>query len=179
MSNNTREKAVEAAHLLNDLIGDFVVAVVTFKEYQNRLKDKPEWANGLVAANKMCLSYIILSFAKWIEFYSKYHRLFDGDLHKTCKELTKTLTDRGVKNFRNRCIGHVLDKKTKSPLFPSEVNKELMEIIGEDLESFSNWVHDVNGDIYPETVASIVEEARDFLAEKFDISHQEIMKQNL
>ncbi|MEN8135116.1 MAG: hypothetical protein ABFS18_06210 [Thermodesulfobacteriota bacterium] len=175
MPEITRNKAIEATHILNDLIGDFVVAVVTLKDYQKRLGGKAEWANGLVAANKMCLSFIVLGFDKWIEFFGHYHRLFDGELHANCKTLTKTFRNRGVTKFRNKCIGHVLDNKTKKPLFPSDVNQSLQKIIGEDLGAFLNWVHNIDGDQYPETVASIVEEARNYLAEEYDIPHKEIM----
>ncbi len=176
MSELSREEAIEATHILNDLIGDFVAGVVTLKDNQRRFSDEKKFANALIASNKMCLSHIIISFDKWLEFYKRYHRLFSGELHKTCKMLTKQITIREVEKFRDRCIGHVLDKDTNRPLFPSEVNEGLNKIIGNDIDIFLNWVHNTSGDKYPETVTSIVEECRDFLADSFKIPHSEIME---
>ena len=171
-----RNDAVDAVHILNDLIGDFVVSVVTLKENRRRFSEKKEMANALVASNKMCLSYMVLALDKWLEFYNKYHRLFSGELHSTCKTTTKLIRIREVEKFRDRCVGHVLDKDTNRPLFPSEVNNGLNKIIGKDINAFLNWVHNTSGDKYPESITSIVEECRDYLANKFSICHSEIME---
>ena len=171
MYKKTREDAIDAADILNDMVGDFVTGVMVFKLI-NTISDL---GSARTAAEKMCLSHLILSFDKWIEFYNQYHGLFEDQLHDECKSLKMALERRRVEDFRDRCIGHILDKKTKRPLHNSEILERLEKIVGNDLQSFLSWINNTDENVYPKTVVSIVEEARDYLIKEYKIKLEEFL----
>lgn len=170
MHKLTRKEAIDAVDILNDMVGDFVTGVMVFKLI-NTISDL---GNARIAAEKMCLSHIVLSFDKWIEFYKQYHSLFKDQLHDECKKLKMELERRKVEDFRDRCIGHIWDKKTKRPLPNSEILERLEKIVGSDLQTFLLWVNNPDN-IFPKTIVSIVEEARDYLVKEYKIKPDEFL----
>lgn len=174
MDSNNRAIAIQAVDVLNDFIGDCVASVMVLNEYVQILSGKKEQETALIAIHKMCLSYLVITLNKWLEFYDKYHSIIPSHLHNECKELTKDLKRRQVNEFRNKCVGHIWDKKNKRPLYNSEINESLNAIIGTSLSEFLNWVNNPYGNHYPNTVVSIIETVRNELAENYSISYEEI-----
>lgn len=136
MKNLTRNDAVDATDILNDFVGDFVSGVMVLIEYRTILLNDPVQKDALIAIQKMCLSHLILTLYKWLEFYEKYHSLFEGELKNECKELTKIIKSRNIDTFRNKCVGHIWDKDKKRPMYNSEIDKYLNKIMLYDIEKF-------------------------------------------
>lgn len=171
---NDRERAVEAIDILNDFIGDCVASVNVFRDYWNALKDDASRQNMLVAVHRLCMSYLLVTLDKWLEFYDRYHGLIPSDLHDECKKLMKELRSRKIEDFRDTCIGHIWNKKTKRPLYSSEIDVALKQITKGDINGFLKWVNDPNNNVFPSTIVSIVETVRDRIAREHNIDYQEI-----
>ncbi|MBU2875937.1 hypothetical protein [Marinobacter salexigens] len=177
MDYSKRNRAVHAIDLLNDFVGDCVASVMVLHEYRRILHGDEEQITALVAIQKMCLSYLILTLNKWLEFYDKYSAIIPDELRVECKALTKTLRQKKVNQFRNKCIGHIWDKTNQRPLHNSEINENLDIIVGDDLEGFLDWANNPKGNVYPNTFLSIVEELRNRLMKDYNCSYEEIKSQ--
>ncbi|MGC2457949.1 MAG: hypothetical protein WA435_08135 [Gallionellaceae bacterium] len=176
MSKDFRLQAVDAVDLLNDFVGDCVAGVMVLRSYQAGLKRHQNGGTALVAIHKMCISYIVLTLFKWLEFHEKYKSVIPDQHKKACKNLYKLLEQKGIRPFRHKCIGHIWDDDLKRPLFNSEIMTRLDNIIDNDLDKFLNWINDPTGNVYPNTVVSIVETLRDSLVQEHKIHENEIIK---
>ena len=173
MSATERNRAVEAVDILNDFIGDCVASVNVFSDYSEKFKSNN---TALVVIYRLCMSYLLLTLDKWLEFYDRYHKLIPADLHGECKQLTKELRSRNIEDFRNTCVGHVWNKKKKRPLYNSEIDAALERITKGDIPGFLKWVNDPSNNVFPATIVSIVETLKDRLSEEHKIDYAEIIK---
>jgi hypothetical protein len=173
-----RQTAIEAVDVLNDFISDCITPVNVYKNYFQYIIQKIDDINVrnnlLVSINRMCMSYLILTLDKWIEFYDRYNKIIPSDLHSECKNLKKELVAKDIRGFRHKHIGHIWDKKSKRPLYNSEIIHRFNEITQNDVEGFLKWVNDPSDNVFPKTVVSIVETVRDRLAQSFNIDYNEI-----
>ncbi len=176
MKDLTRTDAVDATDILNDFVGDLVSGVMVLIEYRAILLNDPAQKDALIAIQKMCLSHLILTLNKWLEFYEKYHSLFDGELKNECKELTKRIKNRNIDTFRNKCVGHIWDKNKKRPMYNSEIEKYLNKIMLNDIEKFLLWLNNPTRNEYPDSVVSIIEKCRESIVKKYNIGHDEILQ---
>jgi len=170
----TRERALDAVDVLNDFIGDFITSERAFRYFAGRLQRGEFSQESFVALQRMCISYIALAFAKVEEFWEHYHDIIPPDCRDECKKVLKEIRERKIKNFRNRCVGHIWDSKAKRPLRHSEVIAGIEQMSKSDFHGFLKWVNDPRGNAYPNTVVSIVETVRDKLAEKYGIRPEEV-----
>lgn len=175
MSTIDRKSAIDAVDLLNDLVGDISTGVMVFREYDQQYRAGHLTFPMMVGIQKMCFSHIILSLTKWLEIYKKYHFLFPPEAVTVCRNLNKVINQRKILNFRNVCIGHIWNKKTQSPLFLSEIMSRLEIIAGGNLTEFLKWLNNPEGNIYPNTVVSIIVKIRDKIVVKYKIKPDEVI----
>ena len=173
MDSGNRELALQAVGLLNGFIGDCVTSVKILHEYHALMADNAE-QETLLPVHKMCLSSLVLTLYKWLEFYDKYHIIIPDRLYGECRELTKDLTRRKIYDFRHTCLGHIWDKKNNRPLYNSELIERLNDIAGEDLFSFLDWISSPHRNQFPDTVVSIIETLRNELAASYSIAPREV-----
>ena len=176
MNTTNRQLAIDAADLLNDFIGDIVTGVMAFREYDQQYRRRLLPLNLMVPIQKMCLSHLMLTLSKWLEVHEKYHTIFPSQAASVCRELNKTIRQRGIPDFRNKCVGHIWDKQTGRPLVQSEIMSKLNTIIAGSLPDFLKWLNDPAGNIYPKTVVSIVEKIRDDIVAEHNIQPDEIIE---
>lgn len=172
-----RQTVIEAVDVLTDFISDCITPVNVYKyhfKYIQKIDDISVRNNLSVSINRMCMSYLILTLEKWIEFYDRYNKIIPSDLHSACKNLTKEIVAKDIRGFRNKHIGHIWDNKSKRPLYNSEILHRFNEITKNDVEGFLKWVNDPSNNVFPKTVVSIVETVRDRLAQSFNIDYNEI-----
>jgi len=117
----------------------------------------------------------MLTLSKWLEVHEKYHAIFPKETSPVCRELNKRIRLRGIPDFRNKCIGHIWDKKIGRPLVQSEIMTRLDAIVAGDLPAFFKWLNDPAGNTYPKTVVSIVEKIRDDIVAEHGIHPDEII----
>ena len=123
----------------------------------------------------MCISYIALAFAKLAEFWEHYHDLVPSECRDALKAVLKEMRRRGVKEFRNRCVGHVWDQKARRPLKHSEVLEAIEQMAEGDFPAFLKWVNDPANNDYPNTVVSVVETVRDKITAQFSVKPEEVV----
>ena len=167
--------AINAVDLLNDFIGDLITGVMVFREYNLAYQSRRLTLQQMVPIQKMCLSHLMLSLTKWLELYQRYHSIIPDECRDVCRSLNRTIRSKGIPEFRNKCIGHIWDKKRQRPLVQSEIMTQLETITGGNLPDFLTWINDPTDNSYPKSVVSIVERIRDLLTAAHRIAMQEVI----
>lgn len=179
MDNDSRERAIEAFWILNDFIGDLITGTRAF-EYFDTVKFKAGATDQILRNyNKMANSFIFLTLAKWIEFYDHYRILIPLEQQATCKQLKKELITRGVKDFRNKVVGHIWSTSEKRLLLPSEIENLDKEITGGDGNTFLKWINDPDKNHFGTTIVGTSEAVRDEIKKQWGLSEQELLQSTL
>lgn len=174
----SRERAIEAFWILNDIGGDLIVATRAF-EYFETTQFKGGASNQVFRIfNKMADSFLFLTLAKWIEFYDRYHFLIPPDARAICESLRNELERRGVREFRNRVVGHIWSKKHSRPLMPNEIEDLEKKITRGDAREFLRWINDPNNNHLGETIVGTSEFVRDAIKKKWALSEGELFLNN-
>jgi hypothetical protein len=175
MDNSSRERAIEAFWLLNDFIGDLITGTRAF-EYFDTAKFKAGATDQILQNyNKMVYRFIFSTLAKWIEFYDHYRMVIPPEQQMICKQLRNELVTRGVKDFRNKVVGHIWSTKQNRPLFPSEIENLEKRITGGDGSTFLKWINDPGNNRFGTTIVGTSEAVRDELKKKWVFSEQELL----
>lgn len=87
----------------------------------------------------------------------------------------REIKQKGVVEFRNKCIGHIWDKDQHRPLIHSEIVTRLDRLTGANLSGFMDWINDPKANTFPSTVVSIVETVRDTLMTQHGITQDEFI----
>lgn len=175
MTTSDRARAVDAADVLNDFIGDFITGVMVLHEYSKQHREGKLQLVQMIPIQKMCLSHLVLALAKFEEFWKHYHDLIPQEHRDACKSILKAMRTRKVSEFRNRCVGHIWDKGKQRPLAHSEVMTALEAIAVPDFAAFLSWINNPKANTYPLTVVSIVETVRDALVSAHSIQPEEFV----
>ena len=172
-----RQMAIEAVRIINNFVGDLVVSMQCIDEKQI---DKLELKDRLVrdTYRRMCYAFLLITLTKWCEVYRRYKSVLPIGCKSECKELTKTIEQRRIPDFRNNYIGHIWDKELKRPLLFEEIDKHLIDIGLDDEIGFLKWVNDPSNNTFPNTVVSVVEYVRDQLINDFALSDADLFVQN-
>lgn len=174
MRRSTRIHAIEAARLLNDFVGDLVIGsrAVAWLDIPSR---QPAVGEELkITVHRMCMWHVIVTLSKWQEVYDCYKGVFPKDVWKASDNLRAELELRGVRDFRNKVVGHILDKKTKQPIAADDISRKLEHIFKGSYESFLLWINNPAGNIFPETVVSVVEQIRDRIIQQHALTPAEL-----
>lgn len=174
----SRERAIEAFWILNDIGGDLIGATRGF-EYFETPKFKGGATDQVVRIfNRMADSFLFVTLAKWIEFYDRYHILIPPDARDICKSLRNELDRRGVREFRNKVVGHIWSKKHSRPLLPNEIEILDRKITKGDAREFLRWINDPNNNKLGGTIVGTSEFVRDAIKKKWSLSEQELFLNN-
>jgi len=170
-----RARAADAADVLNDFLGDFVTGVMVFREYSAHLQQGKLLWMQMVPIQKMCISNIVLAFAKFEEFWQHYSDVVPAEHRDACKQILKEVRERKITDFRNHCVGHIWNKQQRRPLAHSEVIAALEVMVKQNFPAFLKWVNDPHGNDYPKTVVSVIETVRDAICQQHQISPEELV----
>ena len=175
MDNSSRERAIEAFWLLNDFIGDLITGTRAFEYFDTAKFKAGATDQALRSYNKMAGSFIFLTLAKWIEFYNHYRMVIPSEQQTTCKQLRNELLTRGVKDFRNKVVGHIWSTNDNRPLLPSEIENLDRRITGGDESKFLKWINDSDNNHFGTTIVGTSEAVRDEIKKKWALSEQELL----
>jgi hypothetical protein len=175
MTTSVRESAVHAADTLNDFVGDLVSGAMLFREWHAQFAAGRVPEMLMVNVQKICVSHLVLALCKFVEFYKRFHQVLPSGHRETCKTLVCEINQRGIVEFRNKCVGHIWDKEQQRPLIHSEIMLRLTRLTDGDMSGFLNWINNPAGNQYPYTVVSVVEGVRDSLMQEYSISPDEII----
>lgn len=167
---DNRERAIEAILLLNDFGGDLICATRSFEYFDTFLFKADKSEQMLRLFNKMADTFLFVTLAKWIEFYDRYHLLITAEEKPICKKLRDELDRRGVREFRNKVVGHIWSRKHNRPLLPSETEELDKKITKGDPRSFLKWINDPRENRIGVTIVGTTEAVRDAIKEKWALS---------
>jgi hypothetical protein len=171
-----RARAIDAVDVLNDFIGDFVTGAMVLREYSRQHNENKLLLEQMIPIQKMCISYVVLAFAKFEEFWEHYHDFVPLENRDACKAVLKVVRIRKITEFRNRAVGHIWDRKTGRPLKHSEIMSAIAAIATPDLAAFLDWVNNPAINAGTSTVVSLIETIRDSIALKHNIEPDEIVR---
>ena len=175
MTDIDRRRAIDAADVLNDFIGEFATGVMVFRAYSaqfyaGRLSDE-----GMVGIQKMCVSQVVLTLAKFEEFWKRYRDVVPIEHHEACNGILKAIGTRKINKFRNQVVGHIWNRDEQRPLRLSEIMRALNSIVGPNFDSFLDWVHNPKANTYPSSIVSIIYVVRDAVMAVHSIRPEEIV----
>jgi hypothetical protein len=169
-----KQKAVEAFRVLNEFLGDLVVGIRSLELFESPAIAGRVSSGTLTSMRRMCLSHVLLTLSKFVEFYRYYRRQIPADCLAVCKNLQKELVGRGVVEFRNKRLGHIWDSDKNRPLTSQETDAYIDSIIAGDQAAFLKWVNNPHGNRFPATIVGIVEKTRDRIREENGFSDEDI-----
>lgn len=174
----SRERAIEAFWILNDIGGDLIGATRAF-EYFETLNFRGGATDQVTRIlNRMADSFLFVTLAKWIEFYDCYHVLIPPDARPICKSLRNELDKRGLREFRNTVVGHIWNKKHRRPPLQNEIENLDRKINKGDPREFLKWINDPNNNQLGETIVGTSEFVRDAIKKKWSLSEEELFLTN-
>jgi len=83
-------------------------------------------------------------------------------------------TKEGVREFRNKVVGHIWSKKHGRPLLPDEIEELDRKITKGDSKEFLRWVNDPNNNRLGVTIVGTSEAVRDAIKKKWSLSEKEL-----
>lgn len=170
-----RERAVEATRLLNSFLLDFVVGSRGLESFDCPAIAPSVSRTTAIGLNRMAISHLVVSLAKWAEFYRHYRAILPADVRDACLALHDQIIARGIIDFRNTVIGHILDDDTKRPLTSREIDERLERVITGNREDFLRWINNPVANTFPHSVVAITEHVRDRLRREYGIRDEEIV----
>lgn len=94
-----------------------------------------------VGLSRLSTTHLVLALAKWMEFYEHYTSLVPSHTGGAAKKFCKDIKARGVRDFRNKTVGHLWDDQVKTPLSTDELNQRLEKVIGSDEQECNGWIY--------------------------------------
>ena len=108
------QDAIDAVDTLNDLIGDLIAGTTVLRDYHQQYRTGGSVSlEQMTDVQKMCLSHLVLAFAKLLEFWERYHQLVPNKHRADLKALNDTLKRKGVRDFRNKVSPAARDDRRK------------------------------------------------------------------
>jgi hypothetical protein len=175
VTGSLRDNAVHAVDTLNDFVGDFVGGVMLFREWEIQFKAGRVPEMLMVNVQKICLSHLVLGLCKFVEFYERFRNVIPFEHRDVCKGLVREIKQKGVVEFRNKCVGHIWDTSLHRPLIHSEIMTRLNRLTSCNLSGFLDWINNPKANTFPSTVVSIIETVRDALMSQHGITQDEII----
>lgn len=173
---SSRSRAIEAFWILNDFVGDLIGATHAFEYFDGQNFKAGASDQVLRIYNRMVDAFLFLTLAKWIEFFDRYNLLIAQEQREVCRQLRDELDRRGVREFRNKVVGHIWSKKHRRPLLSSEIEKLDKRITDGDGSGFLKWINDPNNNRLGATVVGTSEAVRDEIKKRWSLSEQELLR---
>jgi hypothetical protein len=141
MTDQKRETAVHAADTLTDLIGDLCGGTMLFRYWINEFQQGHLPEMLMINVQKICVSHLVLALYKFVEFHQRFHEVIPPEHRQACKTLLREIAQKGVEQFRNKCVGHIWDSEHRRPLIHSEIMKRLDRLTAGNMPEFLNWIN--------------------------------------
>ncbi len=165
-----RERTIrEAFRLANDMHLDLIVATGLYRKLGGFDEELIRVGGG-----RLCLFGIVLTLAKWTEFYDRYRNVLPASVGEKAKKLKKEVVSRGIRGFRNTVVAHVFDKGTGRALTNPEVEQRLQSIAKCDLAGFLTWINDIDGQSDTGSVVQTIESIREGIKTEHGLSDKDL-----
>ena len=153
----------EAVSILNMLILDTMVGLRSLDIF-SAIDDKRALSVNMRAGlTRLSTTHLVLALAKWMEFCERYKNLIPERTAANAKTVYKNLRRRGVRDFRNKVVGHIWDKDVGKPLSQEDTQEWLARVIGPDEAAFNRWIYNPGATDRTSHLVGLTEEIRDAL----------------
>lgn len=194
-----RQRAIDAFRLANRFLCDLVIGAGFPEFYDILLKhaglDKKAEDEQKLHVGRMVHSYLIITLAKYLEWYARFKDIIPRESREGCKNLYVKLSEKWqLRKFRNKVVAHILDDDTGKPLTYEEEDKliqEFMDKVKEDLKGsmplgewekieeipseldiFCLWINSQGAN--PQDPTSTIEKARDAIRKRYNLTDEEL-----
>lgn len=134
-----RATAVECARLLNDLWWDILAGDGLFQALEeHKIPFRSE--DHLGSVQRMVFFHLAMVLCKLAEFQRHYGRYVSGEYRLWLKELSVEVERRGLRDLRNKAIGHIIDKDQDAPLTGKRLDEMFQRAVDDDSEQFYRWM---------------------------------------
>ena len=126
------------------------------------------------SVTRMCLFHVILTLAKWTEFYDRYKDVIPSGVRDIAKRLRKDILARGILDFRNKVVGHVWDEEHRRALTNAEVEERLNAFIGSGVKDFLKWAADPDATTDTNRPLIVIEAVRDAIRSTYHLTDADL-----
>lgn len=134
-----RDHAAEAARLLNDLWWDILAGDGLLQAIEeHKVPIKPGDYAGSV--QRMVFFHLAMVLCKLAEFHKHYSRYLPEDCRLWLKSISAEVDRRGLRDLRNKAIGHIMDKSANTPLTGERLDELFQRAVDGDSEKFYRWM---------------------------------------
>ena len=156
-------KRSEVTEIANTLVLDLMIGLRSLDIFNAIHKTQPLSANMRVGLGRLSTTHLILALAKWQEFYKRYKGVIPHGLSSAAKNAYKELERRGIREFRNKVVGHIWDDELNRPLLAEEIQRRLAKVLEPDEETFHRWIYDPVAADKGDHLVGLTEKIRDEL----------------
>ena len=139
----SRDDAVDAVDILNDLYNDFFSASALWRSL---MRHKAEGRLGFQQhiLDRVVMSHISIALFKVDELFGhpKYCALFGNLEIDERRKVRKEIAEKNLRTLRSGYLGHILSDDLGRPLRTSEMERLRERVMGDDMNNFVSWVAD-------------------------------------
>jgi hypothetical protein len=142
------DRAKEAFKVSNDIAIDLAVGPSLYRTYftqQAALPPSERRDLRDAAVRRMLVFHVVITLAKWTEFYRRYGSILPADSAPRARALDAEIRSKGVKEFRDTVAAHIWDDDDERAPTAAEIQSRLDRITGGDTRSFMNSVSNLPG----------------------------------
>ncbi len=123
----------------------------------------------------MAISHLVVSLAKWTEFYRHYRTILPADAHDACLALHHQIIAAALSTSATQLSVIYWIMIRSGPLTSREIDERLERVIAGNREDFLRGINNTTANIFPHTVVTITEHVRDRLRQEYDLRDEEIV----
>jgi hypothetical protein len=123
----------------------------------------------------MAISHLVVSLAKWTEFYRHYRTILPADAHDACLALHHQIIAAALSTSATQLSVIYWIMIQSGPLTSREIDERLERVIAGNREDFLRGINNTTANIFPHTVVAITEHVRDRLGQEYDLRDEEIV----
>ena len=103
---------------------------------------------------RMTFCWIVISLSKIVELWERFGVLATEEHRLEMRALLKEIRARRVEEVRNKVAAHLLDRSTREPMMPEELQPLVLNVVmGNDMHAFFRWLVLLEEPTDPTTVA--------------------------
>jgi hypothetical protein len=126
------------------------------------------------SVTRMCVFHVILTLAKWTEFYDRYKDVIPSGVRDIAKRLSKGHSSPWYSGLRNKVVGHVWDEERHRALTNAEVEERLNAFIGSGVKEFLKWAADPDATTDIDRPLVVIEAVRDAIRSTYDLTDSDL-----
>ncbi|HET8942796.1 MAG TPA: hypothetical protein VFN13_12505 [Rudaea sp.] len=138
--NISQQDAELAINIIAEQIGNIKAAIFTMDEAHTSAQQHKLHFQMFQQVFRMCFCWLILTAAKVEELWRSYGILATPYAKERMRGALKKISARGLTDMRNSAIAHVLDRDTRKPVTPEQIEEMIKTVSKGNLLTFIHWL---------------------------------------